>query len=626
MKIEYFRVDAAVFCLVFCLVLVGCVRDDASLEQIRQEGEQTDTVEATGESQDVGAKDADEFYSGTTSELAGQDDKDERTDSDGGISGTTQRDYAAQDAGGDRDRDAGRENDAQESDSQRDSGSSNSTTHRDSETDTSERGTIRDLTRLSTGGDQSTGGRLVGGNRSQERRAPDNCDVTHGMHVPGQGVMHALVLFIRYKDEEFPNSYWPVDGFPRGWEQFIDSSAVQRSDVFHNLTTFYREASANANQPFVLIGRADTVTANMSVNNPLSYGESNRLVLKQVEDRFDTELGTWLDQWTRSPNCHQRKPDGSIDKIIMIWRTNRFNNTSLSWGGIANIGGGGVSPHSFLGKDIRLPSAGANFSSGVTVATRARNVENGLLDADVILKNTVHEIAHQHLTFWHPQGGSEGMHRFPSMLAYPEQEIHTHSGLEADYLGWGRVTEVRSDTTMVLPDFYSSGKSVWVETSGYRYLIENRQKTSHYDDATRNPDDRGLFVYRYRSRAGGLFNYNNRNDHILPLPSEGFYDWRFSGEWLPGWRATFIREDANPESGSSFAAKQVLPNGQHHWIHDVVENGQRKGADFRGAGFWSAYNIQRPRLGPDTNPSVQDFELEVLEESEEGIRFRVLVR
>ncbi|KPQ00727.1 MAG: hypothetical protein HLUCCA01_02295 [Bacteroidetes bacterium HLUCCA01] len=458
--------------------------------------------------------------------------------------------------------------------------------------------------------------------------APDapSCEHTHGMFLPAAGQLNTLVLFIRYRDEDLDNAWWPADGFPDGWQEFIDARPDQQRTNFYNLTHFYREASRNAETPFVLVGRVDTVTADLSIQNELDYGNSNRTVLQQVENRYDAALGRTLDRWSRAENCHSPGADGDIDLVIMIWRSNRFSNSSLAWSGIAHIGGSRTPAYTFLGKNVKRPAFNSNFSSGVTVALRERAVRDGLLTPDAVFKSTVHEIAHQQITYWHPQAGSDGQQRFPSMLTYAEQQIHTHSGREAGLLGWGEVMEVRRDTVITLGDFYRTGKSVWVETSGHRYLIENRQKTSVYDDASVNADDKGLFVYQYRSERPVTLSYDNTNANIIPLVSDGFYDWEFSGRWLSGWRAIFNRGGANSVDGSGFTRKQPSTGGNHHWISAMVVDGQELRHDFRGTGLYAAYTIDRPRLGPETNPSVPDLELDVLGQQGEEIRLRVVVR
>lgn len=449
-----------------------------------------------------------------------------------------------------------------------------------------------------------------------------SCENTNGMFLPSIGRINTLVLFIRYRDENHSNQYWPADGFPRDWQQFIDESPSDRRTNFHNLTHFYREASGGK---FTIVGRVDTVTAELSIENPLDYGTSNRTVLKQVEGRYDNQLGEWLDNWTKSEHCHENASDGNIDLILMIWRSNRFSNTSLNWSGIAHIGGGRIEPYTFLGKDVLQPVFPRNFSSGATVATRDRSVQDGLLTADAVFKTTVHEIAHQQITFWHPQAGSQGMQRFPSMLAYSEQEIHTHSGREADMLGWGTLTTVTSDTVITLGDFYETGSSVLVKTGGSSYLIENRQKTSIYDDASVNPDDKGLFVYEYSARNDRTLSYDGTNSNIIPLPSDGFYDWEFSGKWLPGWRAIFDRKEANAAEESGFTRKQVTSPGTHHWISTMVEDGEQTTKNFRGVDLHASFSMERPRLNSDTNPSVDDIRLEVLSVNGRQITFSVKI-
>jgi len=455
---------------------------------------------------------------------------------------------------------------------------------------------------------------------------PPSCQETRGMFLPASGVVNALVLFIRYADEDIDNTWWPADGFPEGWQTFIDQSADQGGTNKYNLTNFYREVSRNADIPFTLIGRVDTVTSTLPIPNELDYGQSNKAVLMQVESRYSSELGNQLDQWTRAEHCHNRVSNGDIDLIIMIWRTNRFRNSAINWSGIAHIGGSITGPYTFLGKNVKLPAFNSNFSSGVTVATRERSVRDRLLNADVVFKSTVHEIAHHHITYNHPQGGSDGQQRFPSMLAYTEQEIHSHNGLEADLLGWGRTIRVNRDTTITLGDFFQTGESVWVETSGYRYLIENRQNTSIYDDASVNSEDKGLFVYQFRSERELTLRYDGSNTNIIPIVSDGFYDWEFSGRWLSGWRAIFNRGDENPSGGSGFTRKQPSTGNNHHWISAMVVDGEELANDFRGTGLRAAFNIDRPRLGTDTNPSVSDIELEVIEQSGTGIHFRVTVK
>jgi hypothetical protein len=451
------------------------------------------------------------------------------------------------------------------------------------------------------------------------------CHDTHGMLLPARHTLNTLVLFIRHRDEDHRSGWWPADGFPQDWRTVIDSTQTQDSRHFYNLTHFYREASANAAVPFTLIGRVDTVTADLSISHAMPYGEANRLVLRQVEGRYGPELGDWLDRWSRNEFCHTETSDGTIDLIILVWRSNRFNGGGLFWSGIAMIGEADTTPYRFLGKRIILPGERGFISSGVTVSLRERSVRDGLLTQDAVFKTIVHEIAHNHISFSHPQGGGQGMQRFPSMLTYSEQQIHTHNGREAAQLGWGRMISVTTDTTLHLGDFYETGQSVWIHTGRHYYLVENRQKTSIYDDASANPDDKGLFVYRYSTARAGRIQYDGRNTSITPFPSDGFHDWTFTGRWLPGWLAIFSRAEPNPSDGSGYTRRQPTGGGNHHWISAIDDGNSGSSGDFRGSGLHAAFNMDHPRLGPDTNPMADDLELVVQGQSENTIQFSVRI-
>jgi hypothetical protein len=110
-----------------------------------------------------------------------------------------------------------------------------------------------------------------------------------------------------------------------------------------------------------------------------------------------------------------------------------------------------------------------------------------------------------------------------------------------------------------------------------------------------------------------------------PLPSDGFHDWTFTGRWLPGWLAIFSRAEPNPSDGSGYTRRQPTGGGNHHWISAIDDGSGGSSGDFRGSGLHAAFNLERPRLGPDTNPMAEDLVLEVLEQQGNLVRFSVRI-
>ena len=206
------------------------------------------------------------------------------------------------------------------------------------------------------------------------------------------------------------------------------------------------------------------------------------------------------DNWTTTSDyTHINQPDSVVDMIVMIWRGLVFANW---WSGEASLGYGNL--YNVENGTIKIKAGyGNNAGSGVTVHYW---VERPL---EYTSHSTVHEIGHWLLGSAHPYGGPND-HGFWGIMRHSNDGICANTQ-ERERLGWITPTLITSDALNVtISDYITTGAAFKFHPSnGYTneyFYFENHQKLSVYDYATRNDNDKGIFVLHQQDIYNGSNN------------------------------------------------------------------------------------------------------------------------
>jgi len=156
--------------------------------------------------------------------------------------------------------------------------------------------------------------------------------------LTAQGTIKVLVVFASFKDDDSYHPYGPVGQPPQNYNTFVDPNLQTGSTHYINLTNYFDKMSFGV---YKVIGQAVYVEA---PHNKSYYGSNYYLANKEVLQQKVDPLVNFadFDNWSSSANyTHSNQSDGTIDMIIMIWRTSTtawfFNS---GWSGEASLGYG----------------------------------------------------------------------------------------------------------------------------------------------------------------------------------------------------------------------------------------------------------------------------------------------
>jgi M6 family metalloprotease-like protein len=279
------------------------------------------------------------------------------------------------------------------------------------------------------------------------------------------------------------------------------------STNLENFTHYFSEMSRGT---YRVTGTAVSVE---TPQNRSYYGTNYYLANKEVLQQKVDPLVNFaeFDNWMFNSNYnHTNQPDGTVDMIVMIWRGLAFTG---SWLGIADLGG--VSAYTVAnGTKTIKTSFGGGVGSGVTVQYW------GARSRKYTFHSAVHEVAHWLLGGPHPYALAP-QHSIWAMLTRSFDGICANS-YERERLGWITPYTVTSSSPASLSDFITAGVAYKFHPPGGATnewcYFENHQKVSIYDDATTNPNDRGVWVLHQ------LDVYNNSHN-IRVKPEDGFWNW-----------------------------------------------------------------------------------------------------
>lgn len=395
-----------------------------------------------------------------------------------------------------------------------------------------------------------------------------NLSQVGGIYLTAQGTIKVLVVFASFKNDNSYHPYWPVGQPPQNYNTFIDPNLQTGSTHYINLTNYFKKISLGV---YNVIGQAVYVEA---PNTKSYYGSNYYLANKEVLQQKVDPLVNFadFDNWSSSANyTHSNQPDGTVDMIIMIWRTSTTSwFFDSSWSGEASLGYGTTYTLEGGTKTIKT-SYGLNSGSGVTVhfwgeRTPERN-----------FKVSVHETGHWLLGGSHPYGVGNDKHKLWGILTLADEGICANT-YERERLAWINPTPITGDVLNApFQDYVEYGTAYKYHpsngaTNEYFYF-ENHQKLSIYDNATNNPNDKGIFILHQQ----GVYNETN---NIRVKTSNGQWDWVqtgtttcFGGVSVPKFKPTGVNR-----AGRNNKDILLKTNGSSEFLFYL---------DYSGIGDWS---------------------------------------
>lgn len=439
-----------------------------------------------------------------------------------------------------------------------------------------------------------------------------------GIYLTSQNELKVLVVFVRFKDDNSYHPHWPAGQPPTNYSTFIDQNLQTNSTHYINLTNYFKKMSLGV---YKVTGQAVYVE---TPNNMSYYGtppNMNRyLATKEVlQQKVDPIINfSDYDNWSSSANYnHSNQPDGTVDHIIMIWRASTlpfpFSNF---WSGEASLGGGASYTVENGTKTIKT-GYGLNAGSGVTVhywgeRTPERN-----------FKVVVHETSHWLLGGSHPYntwGDYDNGKLIWGMLTGGNEGICANV-YERERLAWIDPTPITGDILNApFHDYVEYGTAYKYhppngETNEY-YYFANHQKLSIYDNATSNPNDKGIFVLHQR-------NIYNETNNIRVKTSNGQWNWAnpFNtncwGNTVPAFKPSTVNR-----AGLNNRDRLPKNGGGTEWLFALInDNNQAICGDWlHGWGLNNSFNLSyNDVFSPYSNPyshtwsnSQNNFTMEVI--------------
>ncbi|MBX2993139.1 MAG: hypothetical protein KF749_18455, partial [Bacteroidetes bacterium] len=444
---------------------------------------------------------------------------------------------------------------------------------------------------------------------------------TGGIYMTARGTVRALIVFASFFDDNTSHPYWPQHQPPQFMQEFIDPDTSTHSTSPFNLTNYFRQMSLGQ---FNFVGEAIWIESTHSQEEYRdgAYGRANRhLLQEQVDPVVDF---TQYDHWTKTSDYHHvNAPDGIVDMIIMVWRTNMFEylgeaSLGYNWGGFT-VDGKRIE----TGYPAYLPYP---LGSGVTVQYIYGDSPRK------VMQTMVHEVGHWLLGKMHPYNGDllSGKRAYWGMLCSNQRVASCVNAYERERLGWITVPEIPPDQNVALPDFLTTGAAFKYhphngEPFEYFYL-ENHQLLSPFDDVTLNPNDKGIWILHQESIYSEMDNFRIK-------PADGGWRWQNpSSSTLCFSRSLPVfRKEAPFPAGLSH--RDQIPNQASaiNWLQAFLDpSGYLQCGNFpAGEYFRGSFNVFNPVFSPYSNPNSNtwgnqptQFSFEILNESNGIITFR----
>jgi hypothetical protein len=417
-----------------------------------------------------------------------------------------------------------------------------------------------------------------------------------GIYLTSQGELKVLVVFVKFRDDHSAHNYWPDTMEPQPFmTTYIDPNWQTNSTNEINLTHYFRKMSLGI---FKVTGEyvyVETPHDKSYYGNPPSRYLATKEVLQQKVDPLINFAN--YDNWTYNSNYnHINQPDGAVDMIVVIWRGQPFNST---WGGEASLGYGSSYLVENGTKTIHTGYRGYGTpGSGVTV----QDVADKWLKYN--FHSSVHEMAHWLVGSSHPYYYIT--HRAWGMLRGGFDGICANA-YERERVAWINPTPITGDSLKApFTDYVETGVAYKYHppngaTNEY-YYFENHQKLNVYCDATRNPNDKGIFVYHMQ----GVY---SESDNNRCKTSNGQFNWNDTfttncwGNTVPAFKMVSVNRngynnmDKIPKSGGGSELLYALINEND----GAVCGGWPWGEGLNNSFNLMYNNVFSPKSNPNTN-------------------------
>jgi hypothetical protein len=293
-----------------------------------------------------------------------------------------------------------------------------------------------------------------------------------GVHLPAEGTIRALVVFVQFPDDQLISANWPLNQMPTYAGHYIDSEVLP-TPTPNSITDYYHVMS---NGRLHLIG---DVYPNLVITphsrdwyidffNSQNYGLNerfgfiNREVLVSIDNSVDYGL---YDNWTKSGGVFVNEPDGKVEMVILVYRNHSRDYPVAQWGEIEK--GLGVY---FWG----IALLGYSSSTPDIITDGVRIEMNSFPGSGLMYKNGFFDDA-----FWNGNYGFKlglAAHEFGHYLwgsGHPtSQNIGIMGGtnlatnsIERERMGWLQFTDL-SEPNVTIPDFVTQNTALRMQLDG----------------------------------------------------------------------------------------------------------------------------------------------------------------
>jgi M6 family metalloprotease-like protein len=426
-------------------------------------------------------------------------------------------------------------------------------------------------------------------------------DDTGGRHITARGTLRVLLVFASFPDDETPHPFWSPHNPPLFMQQFIDPDTTTNSQASFNLTSYFYQMSLGQ---FHLVGDAiwlETAHSQEEYRNG-AYGRANKNIL---QERVDSLVDfTRYDQWTKQADFrHANVPDGQVDMIIMVWRTNMFEFL-----GEASLG---YKP-GFVADGKRIEMGFPEYlplplGSGVTCQYLYTDSPYR------VMQTMAHELGHWLLGGPHPYNGESlhDKHIYWGILCNGLRAASCANAYEREKLGWITVPEIRPDLNIPLPDYLRTGVAYKYHPGNggpvEYFYIENHQKLSTFDDVTVNPEDKGIWILHQQGPYMEL-------DNLRIRPSDGNWNWENPGTTTSCFSQPLpVFKKGVPKMRTGESHRDQIPNRASavNWLLAYKDPASQLhcGVFYKGQMFIGAFSVNSSRLFSQySNPQSNTWE------------------
>ena len=345
-------------------------------------------------------------------------------------------------------------------------------------------------------------------------------DSSKGFYLPAFDTVKTLIIFTKFKEDELPGTTWPVNAtkVPAFASNLICTDGITVPPK--SLTQYFQEASLG--RLFFwgsIYPRVITLDSSIAwYNQNYQEGSCHQEIFRKLVEADNVNWAEF-DNWSKQGKIHQKKPDGVIDNIIIIYRKGA-KNFGYNW-----IGGvGGVA--ALFGPDFRINEKyqikTGSMESGLLV-------NNGGDDQFTSLVGLIkHELAH-FFTQWHY--GATNDQYGPGIVLQGSWGLAAASGSSSIcvnawdryFLGWAKPKfdlspDKKNNGTYTLKDFLTTGEMMRIQlphVSNQYFWLEYHNNTATYDnvDSMKN----GLFIFHQLDETGP--------HHLMLEQADGRYDY-----------------------------------------------------------------------------------------------------